>query len=128
MTQSSCSRGLEDIEAVKLQLGHSSDPVIRVAPEDVLNAVSQQFNVRPRDLRSSNRSPRVTLPRQIAMYLVRRHCGLSYPAIGRRFGKHHTTALHSDRVVQNQLGENASLRAAVLLVEKELMRVSEEGG
>ena len=128
LTQSSCSHALEDIGAVKHLLSHASDPLIRVTTEDVLNAVAQQFNVRPRDLRSSSRSPRITTPRQIAMYLVRRHCGLSYPEIGRKFAKHHTTALHSDRVVQNQLGENASLRAAVLLVEKELMRVSEEGG
>ena len=128
MTQSSCGRGLEDVEITKYLLSHSADPQIRVTPEDVLNAVSQQFNVRARDLRSTSRSPRVTAPRQIAMYLVRRHCGLSYPEIGRRFARHHTTALHSDRVVQEQLGENASLRAAVLLIEKELMRVSEEGG
>jgi chromosomal replication initiator protein len=128
LTQSSCGVGLEDIGAVKHLLSHASDPLIRVTIEDVLNAVAQQFNVRPRDLRSSSRSPRITTPRQIAMYLVRRHCGLSYPEIGRRFAKHHTTALHSDRVVQHQLGENASLRAAVLLVEKELMRVSEQGG
>ena len=128
MTQSSCSRGLDDLDAVKQLLRHAADPLIRVTAEDVLNAVSQQFNLRPRDLRSSSRSPRITTPRQIAMYLVRRHCGLSYPEIGRRFARHHTTALHSDRVVQNQLGENASLRAAVLLIEKELIRVSEQGG
>jgi chromosomal replication initiator protein len=128
LTQSSCSHALGEIAAVKHLLSHASDPLIRVTPEDVLNAVAQQFNVRPRDLRSPSRSPRITTPRQIAMYLVRRHCGLSYPEIGRRFAKHHTTALHSDRVVQQQLGENASLRAAVLLVEKELMRLSEDGG
>lgn len=128
LTQSSCNHALEDIGAVKHLLRHASDPLIRVTTEDVLNAVAQQFNVRLRDLRSTSRSPRITTPRQIAMYLVRRHCGLSYPEIGRKFAKHHTTALHSDRVIQSQLGENASLRAAVLLVEKELMRVSEEGG
>jgi chromosomal replication initiator protein len=127
MTQLPYSGGLDDIEAVMHLLGHAADPLIRVTTEDVLNAVSQQFNVRPRDLRSASRSPRITTPRQIAMYLVRRHCGLSYPEIGRRFAKHHTTALHSDRVVQNQLGENASLRSAVLLIEKELIRVSEDG-
>jgi len=64
----------------------------------------------------------------VAMYLMRRHCGLSYPEIGRRFARHHTTALHSDRVVQEQLAENASLRAAVVLIEKELLRLSEGGG
>ncbi len=128
MTQSSLGPGLEDVDLVKYLLSHDTDPQIRVTPEDVLNAVAQQFDVRMRDLRSTSRSPRVTTPRQIAMYLVRRHCGLSYPEIGRRFARHHTTALHSDRVIQGQLAENASLRAAVLLIEKELMRVSEEGG
>ena len=128
LSQSSWCGRLEDDEAVKLLLSHASDPPIRITPEEVMSAVSQQFNLRPRDLRSGKRSPRFTTPRQIAMYLVRRHCGLSYPEIGRRFAKHHTTALHSDRVIQSQLGENASLRAAVLLVEKELMRVSEDGG
>ena len=128
MSQSSWPSGLEDPEAVKHLLNHATDPPLRVTPEDVMSAVSRQFNLRPRDLRSADRSPRITTPRQIAMYLVRRHCGLSYPEIGRKFNKHHTTALHSDRVVQNHLGENASLRAAVLLVEKELMRVTEDGG
>jgi len=128
MAKSSCGRGLEDVEVVKYLLTKGTETSIRVTPEDVMNAVSRQFNVRLRELRSTGRSPRVTTPRQIAMYLVRRHCGLSYPEIGRRFARHHTTALHSDRVVQEQLGENASLRAAVLLVEKELMRVSEDGG
>lgn len=128
MAKSSCGRGLEDVEVVKYLLSKSTEASIRVTPEDVMNAVSRQFNVRLRELRSNSRSPRITTPRQIAMYLVRRHCGLSYPEIGRRFARHHTTALHSDRVVQEQLGENASLRAAVLLVEKELMRVSEDGG
>lgn len=128
LSQSSWCGGLEDVEAAKLLLSHASDPPIRITPEEVMSAVAQQFNLRPRDLRSGKRSARFTTPRQIAMYLVRRHCGLSYPEVGRRFAKHHTTALHSDRVIQSQLGENASLRAAVLLVEKELMRVSEDGG
>ena len=70
----------------------------------------------------------MTTPRQVAMYLMRRHCDLSYPEIGRRFGRHHTTALHSDRVIQDQLTENAGLRAAVVLIEKELMRNREAGG
>jgi chromosomal replication initiator protein len=128
MSRSASVRSLEDLELVRHLLSDAAERLVRVTPEDVLTAVSRHFNVRVRELRSSNRSPRITTPRQIAMYLVRRHCNLSYPEIGRRFHRHHTTALHSDRVIQEQLSENASLRAAVLLVEKELARVSEEGG
>jgi chromosomal replication initiator protein len=126
--RSSSTRSLEDVDVVRHLLSDAADRLERVTPEDVLTAVSRHFNVRLRELYSTSRSPRITTPRQIAMYLVRRHCGLSYPEIGRRFRRHHTTALHSDRVVQEHLAENASLRAAVLLVEKELARISEEGG
>jgi chromosomal replication initiator protein len=128
MSRSSSARSLEDLELVRHLLSDAAERLVRVTPEDVLTAVSRHFNVRLRELRSTSRSPRITTPRQIAMYLVRRHCNLSYPEIGRRFHRHHTTALHSDRVIQEQLAENASLRAAVLLVEKELARISEEGG
>lgn len=128
MSRASSARCLQDLELARHLLSDAADRLVRVTPEDVLTAVSRHFNVRLRELSSSNRSPRITTPRQIAMYLVRRHCNLSYPEIGRRFRRHHTTALHSDRVVQEQLAENASLRAAVLLVEKELARISEEGG
>jgi chromosomal replication initiator protein len=127
MTRSSSGSALADLDVVKHLITAGEKP-LATAPEDVLAAVARQFNLRVRDLRSTSRGARVTTPRQVAMYLMRRHCGLSYPEIGRRFARHHTTALHSDRVVQEQLAENASLRAAVVLIEKELLRLAEAGG
>ena len=127
MTRSSSGNALADLDVVK-HLMTGADRPLATSAEDVLAAVARQFNLRVRDLRSTSRGARVTTPRQVAMYLMRRHCGLSYPEIGRRFARHHTTALHSDRVIQEQLAENASLRAAVVLVEKELLRLAEAGG
>ena len=128
MTRSSSANALADIDVAKHLLSGASEKPLATSPDDVLTAVSRHFNLRVRELRSSSRSARVTTPRQVAMYLMRRVCGLSYPEIGRRFARHHTTALHSDRVIQEQLAENASLRAAVVLVEKELLRLAEGGG
>jgi chromosomal replication initiator protein len=127
MTRSVGAAALQDLELLKHSLRESTDRRGEVSPEDVLNAVARQFNVRLRELRSQSRSSRIATPRQIAMYLMRRHCGFSYPEIGRRFGRHHTTALHSDRVIQAQVADNASLRAAILLVEKELAHLSDAG-
>jgi chromosomal replication initiator protein len=125
---SPAGNALADLDVVKHLLAASAEKPLTVSPEDALATVARQFNLRVRDLRSTSRSARVTTPRQVAMYVMRRHCGLSYPEIGRRFARHHTTALHSDRVVQEQLTENASLRAAVVLIEKELLRLSEGSG
>ncbi|MCP4007175.1 MAG: AAA family ATPase [bacterium] len=128
MTHSSCAQSLADLNAVKHALNEAGNRAIRVSPEDVFSVVCRHFSVKMRDLRSPSRSPRVTTPRQIAMYLIRRYCGHSYPEIGRRFARHHTTALHSDRLVRRHLDQNGSLRAAVVLLEKELLRLSEDGG
>lgn len=128
MIRSSAGNALADLDVVTHLLAASAERPLTVSPDDALATVARQFNLRVRDLRSTSRSARVTTPRQVAMYLMRRHCGLSYPAIGRRFARHHTTALHSDRVIQEQLAENASLRAAVVLIEKELLRLSEGSG
>ncbi len=125
---STAGNALADLDVVTHLLTAAAEKPLTVSPEDALATVARQFNLRVRDLRSTSRSARVTTPRQVAMYVMRRHCGLSYPEIGRRFARHHTTALHSDRVVQEQLVENASLRAAVVLIEKELLRLSEGSG
>jgi chromosomal replication initiator protein len=128
MTRSSAGNALADLEVVKQLVTAAAERAVASSPDEVLHAVSHHFNLRVRDLRSQSRASRVTTPRQVAMYLMRRHCNLSYPEIGRRFARHHTTALHSDRVVQEQLTDNAGLRAAIVLIEKELLRNSEAGG
>ncbi len=127
LTHPSCKTGLSDLEVVRHLLEDSSAHRIKVTPESVISTVAHHFNLRQRDLRSSSRSRRIASPRQIAMYLIREHCALSYPEIGRRFGRHHTTALHSVRMVKRRLDDSGALRAAVTLLEKELLRRSEKG-
>lgn len=128
LTHPSCRNGLPGLDDVRQLLDHASRRPVKVAPEDVLSTVARHFNLRQRDLRSTSRSRRVTAPRQIAMYLVRQHCALSYPDIGRCFSRHHTTALHSVRLVRRRLDHSSALRTAVALLEKELLRRSERGG
>jgi chromosomal replication initiator protein len=123
-----CTRGSIDADLVRDALEPRHPRAGRVPAEAVVSLVVRHFTLRPRELRSATRSPRVTIPRQIVMYLLRRHCGLSYPEIGQRFGRHHTTALHSVRQVARQLEQNGSLRATVRLLEKELVRSVEESG
>ena len=126
LTHPSCKAGLSDLEVVRHLLQGSSGQRIQVTPESVISTVARHFNLRQRDLRSSSRSRRIASPRQIAMYLIREHCALSYPEIGRRFGRHHTTALHSVRMVKHRLDDSGAVRAAVALLEKELLRWSEK--
>lgn len=64
------------------------------------------------------------------MYLMRRHSSLSYPEIGQRFHRHHTTAIHACRRISSERDRNSDLRATLDLLEKELIRLldEEDGG
>ncbi len=64
-------------------------------PESILNVVALQFSIRGSDLKSEKRVRKLSLPRQICMYLLRRHLNLSYPDIGKFMGgKDHSTVMH----------------------------------
>ena len=64
--------------------------------DSIMKMVANYFNLPVADLKSKNNSPQVAFPRQIAMYLCKRHTNCSLPEIGRRFGgKHHSTVIHA---------------------------------
>lgn len=123
-----CVAGLLDVEIVREALGPSGSRARPLPAETVLALVARRFNLRVRDLSQATRSARIRQPRQIAMYLLRHHCGLSYPEIGRRFSRHHTTVIHACRQVQTNLERRHGLGATVQLLEKEIQQLREEGG
>jgi len=70
--------------------------IIEASPETVLTAIVDMFRVPLEDLKSSSRRRETSLARQIGMYLMRHHTGLSLPKIGEEFGgKDHTTVIYS---------------------------------
>lgn len=101
-----------------------SHPAARIVAPAQIRAIQQAtaaaFNVTRADLLGARRSHPITDARQLAMYLVRKHTGASYPMIGHYFGpaggppKNHTTALVACRKVARQLKSDARLRALAL--------------
>lgn len=64
--------------------------------DGVLKLVALHFNVRTTDLKSSKRVRKLAVPRQLCMYLLRKHLMLSFPVIGKFMGgKDHTTVMHA---------------------------------
>jgi hypothetical protein len=60
--------------------------------------VSEYFylpELRVQNLRVRSNRQIITFPRQLAMYIARHFTMASLPEIGRQFGMHHTTVLHS---------------------------------
>jgi chromosomal replication initiator protein len=92
--------------------------------ESIQKAICEFFHVRPADLRSKKRSRSVAVPRQVAMYLCRRHTQASFPVIGDRFGgRDHSTVIHAMHVVDERMKQDPTFRATIERLERML-----EGG
>lgn len=85
----------------------------RLNADLVIKVVADYFQLTPMDIRSPKRHRAVSVPRQIAMRLLRDHTDLSLPAIGAAFGgRSHTTvlaALHHIQALEDT--EPATMRA-----------------
>lgn len=56
------------------------------------------------------RQRRYAMPRQLCMYLSKRLTSCSYPQVGRRWERDHTTVIHACRAVSGWKGTDAELR------------------
>ena len=69
-------------------------------------------------MKSAARARSVALPRQIAMYLIRKYTGLGFKEIGLYFGgKDHTTILHACGKIEEGLETDAPIREAVEAIQ-----------
>jgi chromosomal replication initiator protein len=87
----------------------------------------EAFSISRDELLSSGRSGRVAWPRQVAMYLARRHTGETLPAIGRQFGgRNHTTVMYACRKAGERIAADPAAQAAVRDLERRLVNSDAE--
>ena len=72
-------------------------------PALIISEVSRFYGIEETVLRGTLKNKSTAEARQIAMYLVRKMLNLSYPDIGREFGRDHTTVLHSVNKIESLL-------------------------
>jgi chromosomal replication initiator protein len=116
-----------ELEHVRRVLAPAPLYAVRPSPEVILEVVAHHFGLRQKDLRSPERTGPRTSARQAAAYLLRTRCGLSFPDIGRRIGRHHTTALHSVKRSSFRLTRDPSWGTLLDVMEKEVSRRTERG-
>jgi len=82
--------------------------------ESIQGAVARHFHIKVQDLRSTSKARKVALPRQIAMYLMRKYTELGLVEIGEYFGgKNHTTIMYACEKIEAELETNGEIREAV---------------
>ena len=95
-----------------------TDQEKKVSIETIQRTVSKYFGVSVADITSKKRTKMVSFPRQVGMFLCRKHASASYPMIGMRFGgKDHTTVLHACHAIENRFKRDEELRDIINRIE-----------
>jgi hypothetical protein len=93
--------------------------------QHIQDVVARHWGVTTEDLQSPDRSQAVTLPRQIAIYLIRKHLHTAFAEIGRHFGgRDHTTILYAFEKIQSAIEGNKMTRAALSSIQSEISIVT----
>jgi len=90
--------------------------------QSIIETVSRFYDVKLTDLLSKRRHKSVALPRQVCMWLARRHTRYSLEEIGGYFGgRDHTTVMHAIKTINSRRGDDAQLLNDVERLEEQLL-------
>lgn len=96
--------------SIEAELGAKPTPSIAA----IQRTVSRCFDVSVDDMVSARRMDRITLPRHVAFYLIRKMTLRSLPEIGRKFGgRDHSSILHGVRRIERLISSDAVMAAKV---------------
>jgi len=98
----------------------------KVTPQEVLKAVAQYYQTELKVLESPARDKAVSLPRQVAMHLMREETDASLPGIGQLLGgRDHSTIMHGcDKIAKELKNENPQLRSDIRAIRAMLYDIS----
>jgi chromosomal replication initiator protein len=99
-------------ETVRYYSTIEAEPV-KVEVETIIEVVGEHYSIAVIDILGKKRNREIVAPRQIAMYLAREMANMSYPDIGRAFGRDYTTVIHSYEKVRADVQRDSSIRSAI---------------
>ncbi len=113
ITLETTERAIRDIFA--------ENPWINPTPDFIVKAVAKYFEMDADSLLSKNKSQEFIIPRQIAMYMVREMTNLSFPQIGKFFGKDHSTVMHATKKLEEKMKTDNDLKTQIQDVKNSIL-------
>lgn len=96
-------------------------PKRRVSAQEILDAVSEHFGIKPSAIKGPKRDRPIARPRQLFMYMCKVELGMTLDDIGGLLGgRDHTTVMHGVETITHELPTNERLREAVEGIKRKL--------
>jgi len=120
----------QDTKGSSLELNEAEDIINKsiqifskkISDEQVIKAVANFFNVPVEDLLTKKRKKEIVEPRQIIVYLLRELLNMSYPYIGEKIRRDHTTAIHAYEKINQEINKNSALYQKILLIKESIYK------
>ena len=92
-----------------------------IDPQRILSEVASYFGVEVDDLLARSRKRAVSVPRQVAMYLLIHEIGLPPTQVGRLLGgRDHSTVIHGAGKINGEINEDSELRHDVQAIKESI--------
>ncbi len=83
------------------------------SPDVIVEETAKFYDLNPKTIMGQSRKADIVLARQVSMYIIRSITNLSLPEVGKFFGQHHTTVMHSVEKIEKALGTNGELKEVI---------------
>jgi len=111
----------KDPHLEETQVGFESPPKRAPQMQEVLEEVSRYYSVSVADMLGASRIREILVPRQIAMFLGKKHLRLSYVRLGEIFSnRDHTTVMNAVSKIEDKLQNDPQLLREMRSLEREL--------
>ncbi len=119
----SCLRHMApDMSLVREVISGLIGAPVQVDGKLIRDLVGCQYNVSVEDLKSRSRKRSISFPRQIAMYLTRKHTDQSLADIGALYNRDHSTVLHAVKVITRDRSTKNGVREQIDILSRKLKK------
>jgi chromosomal replication initiator protein len=103
------------------QVGFETPPKRQPTFQEIMEAVSSYYSVSVQEMVGQSRVREILIPRQIAMFLGRKHLRMSTVKLGEVFsGRDHTTVMNACDKIEKKLNSDPQLLREVRALEQEV--------
>lgn len=102
-----------NLELARKILSHHENTAT-ISVDEILRIVAEHYKIRITDLKSSSRAKPIVVPRQIAMWLIKKFLDKSLVEIGKTFGgRDHTTVINSLEKVESTQAKDLQFKSDI---------------
>lgn len=110
-----------DIDFAQKHLGNLyAEEMEAITPDKVMQAVARLYAIRVVDLKGTRKIKGIAFPRQVAMFLSRKHTELSFPDLGRSFNRDNSTVQYACKKIRQQIDKDPDLRHTLNTLERNI--------